>query len=820
MKKGYVCQKDNLIKNLTYFYFKNYPNNTSFIFSIITTIMEDIELYEKSSQMLFCESIGKLAEKFSEKRKDDKLDHLNELFLILKHFLIGISTLEKSISDEYVINFNNLINTFCNNNFKIVINNELIEYTISLGKFGQSIVNKKFSVFFCVSLIRISKNKIDNLYDRVLFLGEDTERVVKFEMAYHIRFLIKLNDSKFCQEKMTNFLSYYLEDIDMNFLLITFQSLLYEDNLSKFESHPNFMNCFNNKVNEIISCTDFYTLSYDFHNISEIFLCILNYSYNNKNSNKDLIQAIKIYIKNFFNVRELKISTNVSVSFKIDYCLNNFDKICYVFLKEKEIQFLNEILQIAMTYFFETKENIDILYEKLYLIILNLPNEFLNKAFFNKILFFIDDDNNNGNNTPTHNNPTLTITDVNSNSNINKDNNSNTGITQNNIMNYKKEYKEIWLNNFDLIMIRMIRIDNDKFIKCLLSKFNNFLELIKKIKEWRMTIKLFKGLQLIPKFIMLNYKKFPNYEDYLQILYNFSKDLLTNEINILIEKEITQLLAEIIHFSIFRKEILEYLKINFLFNKSFYRRRVYALFGDSAFSVFSKEYIIQYKIYSNLFETAFVNDIPLMQNYIIQILIKYEIIDQDLINKVKNILNTQSKNDILLNLNLKKYLALSQNKNKRNSTILEIEKIQLEKKIKEIEKLFNIKEKKEEPLFKKSVKSKIKSSNLGNTKKGGAKIIPSKIFQKIDDNKNQGLLLRKSSMNNNNQENKINEYFHNNGNVQNIHNNSVSSNNVPKIKKNITKNGNNILSKSVNFTKNNNNNNNNNNNGNNNNKKV
>ncbi len=198
MKKGYVCQKDNLIKNLTYLYFKNYPNNTSFIFSIITTIMDDIELYEKSSQMLFCESIGKLAEKFSEKRKDDKIDHLNELFLILKHFLIGISTLEKSISDEYVINFNNLINTFCNNNFQIVIHNELIEYTISLGKFGQSIVNKKFSVFFCVSLIRISKNRLDNLYDRVLFLGEDTERDVKFEMAFHIRFLIKLNYSKFC----------------------------------------------------------------------------------------------------------------------------------------------------------------------------------------------------------------------------------------------------------------------------------------------------------------------------------------------------------------------------------------------------------------------------------------------------------------------------------------------------------------------------------------------------------------------------------------------------------------------------------------------
>ena len=64
MKKGHICQKDNLIKNLPYLYYKNYPNNCTFIFSIITKIMEDIELCEKSSQILFSESIGKLAETF------------------------------------------------------------------------------------------------------------------------------------------------------------------------------------------------------------------------------------------------------------------------------------------------------------------------------------------------------------------------------------------------------------------------------------------------------------------------------------------------------------------------------------------------------------------------------------------------------------------------------------------------------------------------------------------------------------------------------------------------------------------------------------
>ncbi len=792
MKKGYICQKDNLIKNLPYLYYKNYPNNCTFIFSIITKIMEDIELCEKSSQILFSESIGKLAETFSEKIKEDKIDHSNELKQILKHFLIGISTLEKSISDEYVIHFNDVINTFCKNNYKIIINKELIEYTISLGKFGQSFVNKKFSVFFCVSLIRISNTKIDDLYNRVLFLAEDTERTVKFEMAYHVRFLIQLNDNKFCQDKMINFLSYYFDDCDMNFLLIIFGSLFYSDNLSKFEGHS-FMNVFYNKINEIISTKDFYTLTYDFHNISDIFLCLLDYIYNNNCKNKDLIKFVKVYLNNFFNVRELKISTNVSVSFKVDYCLKNFYKICHIFLKEKDIQFLNEIFPIAMNYYFEDNNNIDILYEILHLIISNIPNEFLNKAFFNKIFFFIEDDKVNNSSTI---NSKSNLSEISSNTNK-ETNSSNINASENN-SHQKKEFKEIWLKNLDLITERMINIENDKFIKCLLGKFMNFLDLIKKCKEWRISVKLFKVLQYIPKYIMINYKKFLNYEDYLQILYNFSKDLLKNEINILIEKEITLLLAEVIHFSIFRKEILEYLKNNFLLSKSFYRRRIYCLFGDSAYKVFSKEFIIRYNIYTNLFDTAFLNDIPLMQSYIFQILIKYELFDQDLINKVKSLLNKPNKNDEIININIKKYLSLASNSQKlKNNNLKEKEKEDLEMKVTQIEKNFNLKDKKEESIYKKTVKQKSIPIGLGLSHKKGGKN-PTKIFQKIEDKDKNHSFLRKSSMNNNNQENKINEYFHN---TNSNNHTSNSSTNVPKIIKQNNKNTNN-LSKSVNTIKN------------------
>ena len=767
MKKGYVCQKDNVIKNLTYLYFKNYPYNCTFIFSLITTIMEDIELYDKSSQILFSESIGLLAQKFSEKRKDDKKEHSNELKIILKHFMVAISTLEKSISDEYVSHFNQIIDIFCSNNFKIILDKELIECAISLGKFGQSFQNRKFSVYFCVSLIRISKKREEDIYNRVLFLAEDTERIVKFEMAYHIRFIIELNDSKFCQDKIINFLNYFLEDCDMNFLLITFQSIFYSNNLSKFDEEFSFKENLISKIYEIISTTDFSTLTYDFNLISSIFLSIFEYSYNNGKGDKDLTQIIKQYLKNFFNVRELKISTNVIVNFKIDYILQIFDKICFIFCREKDIQFLNEIFPIAMKYYFQEKENIDILYNILHLIICNIPNELLTKSFFNNILFFLEEENN-ACNSPNNNNNGL-LSEINTASNSIKELSSSIMNSQNYLNNNKKEYKEIWLNNFDIIMKRMIEIENDTFIKCILTRFNSFLDIIKRNKEWRIGLKLFHSIQILPKYIMLKNIKYPNYEDYFQILFIFSKELLKSEKNILIEKEITLLLAELIHFSKSRNEILNYLKDNFLLNKSFYRRRIYCLFGDSAYEVFSKELIKKYEIYSNLFENILINDIPLMQSYIMNILLKYEIFEQDIINKVKSVLNSESKNDSLLNISLNKYLKISGTyKNIKNNN--DEKKMDIENKIFEIEKIQKEKEKKEDNIFKKPIKPKSKISGIGYSSKKSSKL-SSKILQKVDDKNGN----RKSSMNTKEQENKLNENFHNS-----INN---SSSNIPKIRK-------------------------------------
>ena len=126
MKKRYTCQVEKLIKDLTYIYSNNYPNNTGYIFSIIENIMDNIELYEKNTQLLFAKSLVELGEYFSEgskhlkhnknKSKKDIDLHEEEMTKILNHFFTCILKLEKTVSDEHCKHLNKLIDSLVNNN--------------------------------------------------------------------------------------------------------------------------------------------------------------------------------------------------------------------------------------------------------------------------------------------------------------------------------------------------------------------------------------------------------------------------------------------------------------------------------------------------------------------------------------------------------------------------------------------------------------------------------------------------------------------------------------------------------------------------------
>ena len=65
MKKGYACQKENLLKNIPFIFFNDFPNNTSLIASTVSSIMENIELSDKNIQILFAKCLNELGNKIA-----------------------------------------------------------------------------------------------------------------------------------------------------------------------------------------------------------------------------------------------------------------------------------------------------------------------------------------------------------------------------------------------------------------------------------------------------------------------------------------------------------------------------------------------------------------------------------------------------------------------------------------------------------------------------------------------------------------------------------------------------------------------------------
>ena len=313
MKKGYLCQVEKLIKDLVYIYSNNYPNNSNFIFSIIINIMENIELYEKNTQFLFAKSLVELGKSFSKNCSPNKNDksknidlHEEEMGQIINHFFTCILKLEKTVSDEHCKYLNELIDSLENNHYRIEFKKEMIDFTNNLGKFGQSYTNRRYCVYFCIILIRIGSNTKNDLYKRLLFLCEDTDRTVKFEIIYQIRYLIKECSAKYCSENILEHINLYLEENELVYKSTTIESLIIFNNLDKFIEIKNFSDTLIEKINEIIISDDYITIQNDFFVFVSIFNNLLNISLKLEKYRKLFINLIKKYLQIFFLKKKIK----------------------------------------------------------------------------------------------------------------------------------------------------------------------------------------------------------------------------------------------------------------------------------------------------------------------------------------------------------------------------------------------------------------------------------------------------------------------------------------------------------------------------------
>ena len=127
--------------------------------STISTIIENIEVWDNSLSFLFSDCLRKLIEKI--KIKLDNKTFSNSIFynslmnIILKFYIEIIENNETDLTIYYLRGFNDIIESLSKFR-KVIVENDTIEKVSSMGSFGKKNTLRKYSLFFCTSLIRVN----------------------------------------------------------------------------------------------------------------------------------------------------------------------------------------------------------------------------------------------------------------------------------------------------------------------------------------------------------------------------------------------------------------------------------------------------------------------------------------------------------------------------------------------------------------------------------------------------------------------------------------------------------------------------------------
>jgi hypothetical protein len=128
---------------------KNYETLSHTVYYII----ENVEIWEQSLQYSFANSLSRCIEEIILLKQESSFEDL--INGIIKFFIKTITNEEKNLSDEYVKNFNDIIQNLKTGNRKIEIEKEIIDNCTTMGSFGKPSPIRRFSVYFCASIIRV-----------------------------------------------------------------------------------------------------------------------------------------------------------------------------------------------------------------------------------------------------------------------------------------------------------------------------------------------------------------------------------------------------------------------------------------------------------------------------------------------------------------------------------------------------------------------------------------------------------------------------------------------------------------------------------------
>ena len=333
IKKGNSSQRQALINNLI-----SYVHDSLFT-NLIQFIITDIGSWEVESINLLPKSLYYII-------INNTLD--NELFnTIFKHIMMNITTGADQTKTEYTIYFDkiieyyrptktsyeiyNNINITINKEFPYKLNDNIFEFILSLGKFGQTPNNRRLCCYLSSSLCRllikengdnnnnIQDENVQKMYDRLTRLFEDPENIIQLQMVRELQYLIPLFKEILFDNKdvIKSILEYIKLDWDHVPPSMTIICLL--NNIILIENKKNLIDRILEKIKVIVEEKE-----YEINFKNDIMDCLIHCLYNNyklipKIVNQVLdLGIIEFYVNKLFSMEMLNIY------------IENFDKIYFL----------------------------------------------------------------------------------------------------------------------------------------------------------------------------------------------------------------------------------------------------------------------------------------------------------------------------------------------------------------------------------------------------------------------------------------------------------------------------------------------------------
>ena len=502
------------------------------------------------------------------------------------------------IQTEYIHGLNMLMNTELTLH---TISHDVIDYVIDLGKFGQSITNRKFSCYFCAMLLRLLKHINTHVIKRVLLLGEVVENTIRYEMSYQLRYIICKDNKEggVYRKQLFEIVERFCKDNDdVITKCILCESMLINVNILTYNELEKTMSY----VNEVFA---YVTKGFVYKEKIPLLKVLVSKCYELYRSNDDkkmllLLKCVRMFVK-YEKGEKYWCEVMCSCLYEIVCCLlynkcsecddevDNVFKWVYNDLFEREWLWEEDKRINALRMFYPVIGNTCRVIPYNVMVSSNDDNDNDNVGVIKRMFLFVDignvvyedtiDNTNNSNNTKqrSSNNKVKFIID--------------------------KRYKEfeIQINNIDTIFTQLlsanadnntcVNVNESEFTKQFIDLFynnnnnNNFNHLIYFMQKlyppntnYTLYIKLFTAISLtIPYLYITTPSK--SYEHIYSNIYSHMKQFITTETSLIIVSHAMNIITLLLKYSLhLRNDIALYMDTTFMNSDSFYKKRIYIVF--------------------------------------------------------------------------------------------------------------------------------------------------------------------------------------------------------------------------------------------------